>query len=122
MYDINMPNEIPETPVTADRLLRSIGATERLTGFEYAVFMVDQIVNAQSGVHLITKQLYPETAEHFGVKPYSVERALRTLISSCWKYGSRETLSDIAGSALTQAPSNSDFLDMLAATVKQSQK
>ncbi len=118
MYYIYVPDSVPEAPVTAERLLRSLGATGRLTGFAYSVFMIEQIVSDQSSVHLITKRLYPETAKHFGVKPHSVERALRTLISACWEYGDREALSDIAGRALTQAPSNSDFLDMLAAYIK----
>ena len=118
MYYIYVPDSAPEAPVTAECLLRSLGATGRLTGFAYAVFMIEQIISGQSSVHLITKRLYPETAKHFGVKPHSVERALRTLISSCWEYGDKEALSDVAGRALTQAPSNSDFLDMLAAYIK----
>lgn len=118
MYYIYVPDEMLGTPVTADRLLRSIGATGRLTGFDYAVFMIDQIVNAQSSIHLITKRLYPDTAKHFGVKPHSVERALRTLINSCWKYGDKNALSRLAGRTLTRAPSNSDFIDILAAYIK----
>lgn len=118
MYYIYVPDQTPEITVTAERLLRSIGASGRLTGFDYAVFMVDQIAAGQGTVRLITKRLYPETARHFGVKPHSVERALRTLIRSCWVYGDRDVLNNVAGRTLTQAPSNSDFLDMLAAYIK----
>lgn len=118
IYYIYVPERMPELPITADRLLRSLGATGRLTGFDYAVFMIEQIVNAQGSIHLITKRLYPETAKHFGVKPHAVERALRTLINSCWVYGDREILNDVAGRTLTRAPSNSDFLDMMAAYIK----
>lgn len=118
MYYLYVPDETPEMPVTAERLLRSIGATGRLTGFAYTVFMTEQIITGQSSVRLITKILYPETAKHFGVKPHAVERALRTLINSCWVYGDREILNDVAGRTLTRAPSNSDFLDMMAAYIK----
>ena len=118
LYYIYVPERMPELPITADRLLRSLGATGRLTGFAYAVFMIEQIINAQGSVHLITKRLYPETAKHFGVMPHSVERALRTLINACWKYGDRATLNGIAGRTLTNRPSNSDFIDMLAAYIK----
>lgn len=118
MYYLYVPTETLEIPVTAERLLRSIGATGRLTGFTYTVFMIEQIVSGQGSVRLITKILYPETAKHFGVSPHAVERALRTLINSCWVYGDREMLSNVAGRTLTRAPSNSDFLDMLAAYIK----
>lgn len=118
MYYLYVPDETLEIPVTAERLLRSMGVTGRLTGFAYTVFMTEQIATGQSSVRLITKILYPETAKHFGVSPHAVERALRTLISSCWVYGDREILNAVAGRKLTRAPSNSDFLDMLAAYIK----
>lgn len=115
MYYLYVPAETFEIPVTAESLLRSIGVTKRLTGFAYAVFMIEQIVSGQSSVQLITKRLYPETARHFGVSPHAVERALRTVIHACWKYGDKDRLNRIAGRKLARAPSNSDFLDMLSA-------
>lgn len=118
MYCIYVPERMSKLPITADRLLRSLGATGRLTGFDYAVFMIEQIVNAQGSIHLITKRLYPETAKHFGVTTYSVERALRTLINSCWLYGDRASMCEIAGRELDAPPSNASFLDMLAAYIK----
>ena len=40
MYCIYVPERMSKLPITADRLLRSLGATGRLTGFDYAVFMI----------------------------------------------------------------------------------
>ena len=118
MFYVYLPDKQGGIPITADRLLRSIGASGRYTGFDYAVYMIEQVVDSQESIRLITKRLYPETARHFGVKPHSVERALRTLIRSCWVYGDRDALNNVAGRTLTQAPSNSDFLDMLAAYIR----
>ena len=59
-----------------------------------------------------------ETAKHFGVKPHSVEHALRTLIGTCWAHGDRDALNEIAGRVLTHAPSNAEFIDMIAAYIK----
>lgn len=117
MYYLYVPAETFEIPVTAESLLRSIGVTRRLTGFAYAVFMIEQIVSGQSSVQLITKRLYPETAKHFGVSPHAVERALRTVVNACWKYGDKDKLSRIARRKLTRVPSNSDFLDILSAYI-----
>lgn len=77
--------------------------------------MIEQVVNSGESIQLITKRLYPETAKHFGVKPHSVEHALRTLIGTCWAHGDRDALSEIAGRALTHAPSSAEFIDMIAA-------
>ena len=75
----------------------------------------EQVVNSGESIRLITKRLYLETEKHFGVKPHSVEHALRTLIGTCWAHGGRDTLSEIAGRVLTHAPSSAKFIDMIAA-------
>ena len=118
IFYIYLPDKQGGIPITADRLLRSIGASGRYTGFDYAVYMIEQIVSSQESIHLITKRLYPETARRFGVKPHSVEHALRTLINTCWAYVDRDALNEIAGRPLMQAPSNAEFIDMMAAYIK----
>lgn len=122
MYYFYMPDDDRRTMtdddhrifVTADRLLRSIGASRRLTGFDYAEYMINRIVNDKGSVRLITKRLYPETAKFFGVKSHSVEHALRTLINYCWEYGDQRALTEIAGRAIARVPSNAEFIDMMA--------
>lgn len=79
--------------------------------------MIEQVISSGESIQLITKRLYPETA-NLGVKPHSVEYALRTLIGTCWAHGDRDTLSEIAGRVLTHAPSNAEFIDMIAAYIK----
>ena len=79
--------------------------------------MIEQVVDSQESIRLIAKRLYPETARHFGVKPHSVEYALWTLISACWTHGDRDALNEIAGRPLIQAPSNAEFIDMMAAYI-----
>lgn len=118
MFYVYLPDKQGRIPITADRLLRSIGASGQYTGFDYAVYMIEQVVDSQESIRLITKRLYPETARHFGVKPHSVEHALRTLISACWPHGDRDALNEIAGRPLIQAPSNAEFIDMMAAYIK----
>ena len=118
MFYVYMPDKRKEIPITADRILRSLGASGRYTGFDYAVYMIEQVVNSGESIQLITKRLYPETAKHFGVKPHSVEHALRTLIGTCWTHGDRDALNEIAGRVLTHAPSNAEFIDMIAAYIK----
>lgn len=119
MYYIYVPEKASaEATLTVDRLLRRLGASRRLIGFDYTVYMVNQLVSEHESIRLITKRLYPETAKHFGVTTYSVERALRTLINSCWLYGDRASMCEIAGRELDAPPSNASFLDMLAAYIK----
>ena len=63
-----MPDKRKEIPITADRILRSLGASGRYTGFDYAIYI--------------------------------------------------DALNEIAGRVLTHAPSNAEFIDMIAAYIK----
>lgn len=118
MSNILSQDKLAGQPITPERLLRYIGASGGLSGFDYAVYMIGRVASGQSSVRLITKRLYPETAKFFRVKPKSVERALGTLSLHCWNHGDREALWEIAGRRLENAPTNADFIDMLAAYIK----
>ena len=104
-----------QIPLDAERLLRLLGVTGKLSGFRYAVYMVEQVRDQPDDVLLITKRLYKQTADHFNTTPSCVERNLRTLIQSCWNQLDHDFLNVIAGTQLRQPPTNSQFIDMMAA-------
>ena len=58
-----------QTPLDAERLLRLLGVTGKLSGFRYAVYMVEQVRDQPDNVLLITKRLYKQTADHFNTTP-----------------------------------------------------
>ena len=108
-----------EAPLDAERLLRSLGLTGKLVGFQYAIYMVDQVLEEPAKIQLITKRLYPETAKKFQTTPSAVERAVRTLIRTVWRKQDHVLLESIAGAHLNNPPSNSDFIDMLAGYLRR---
>ena len=85
-------------PLDADRLLRLLGASGKLSGFYYAVYMLEQVKQKPDHVLLITKRLYKQTAQHFGTTSNCVERNLRTLVQACWRQPDHGLLDRIAGS------------------------
>lgn len=103
----------------AEQLLRSLGATGNLKGFAYALYMIEQVRNDPQAGTLITKRLYPETANHFNVTAETVERNLRTVIRACWNQPDREMLEKVAGTHLHRKPTNSEFVDMTAAYLRR---
>lgn len=96
-------------PLTAERLLRSLGATGKLAGFRCTVYMIERIQENPEQLQLITKRLYRETGKKFGVSAASVERNLRTLIHFCWSRTDHSFLAHIAGTDLRTPPTNSEF-------------
>lgn len=106
--------DYPIIAIDAERLLRRLGCTRKLKGFPYTVYMVDRIKADPEAIHLITKKLYRETAERFGVSDMAVERNVRTLVRRCWAWPDHTLLEHIAGNPLCYCPTNAEFLDMMA--------
>ena len=75
-----------QTPLDAERLLRLLGVSGKLTGFRYAVYMVEQVRDQPE--NMIVNYQAPLCADggaFSDTTPSCVERNLRTLIQSCWK-------------------------------------
>ena len=106
-------NTIP--PEEIAKLLRSIGASGRLIGFNYVVFIVYNILQKPDEHYWVTKCAYPETAKYYHVTPQSVERAIRTVIATVWDRYDHSDLNRVAGIELEKIPTNSEFIDILAA-------
>ena len=69
----------------AERLLRLLGVSGKLSGFYYAVYMLEQVREKPECILLITKRLYRQTAQFFHTSSGCVERNLRTLVQACWR-------------------------------------
>lgn len=108
-----------EKPMDAERLLRCLGATGRLVGFRYTIFMVEAVRDDPERILLITKRLYPETARRFKVSAASVERDLRTVIHTCWRQPDHSFFNHVAGTTLCRQPTNTEFVDMLAGFLRR---
>lgn len=104
----------------AEPLLRQLRITNTLTAFPYVVYMVERVAEDPEQIRLITKRLYRDTAKYFKLKDSrNVERDVRTLIQVCWDRGDRDFLDHIAGCHLAKRPTNSSFIDMLAAYLRR---
>ena len=116
MYGLIVPNVDSDcdNKLTAERLLRSLGANGRLTGFAYTVFIVNHLLEEPDNYFFLTKIIYPETAKYFHVKPASVEHAIRTVIRTCWDRTDHSAIDYIAGRHLERMPTNSEFIALIA--------
>ena len=103
----------------AERLLRLLGVSGKLSGFHFAVYMLDRVREKPECVLFITKGLYSQTAQHFHTTTNCVERNLRTLVQICWRQPDHSLLDRVAGYPLSQPPTNAQFLDMVAAFLRK---
>lgn len=109
-----------DVPLDAERLLRLLGVSGKLSGFYFAVYMLEQVQKKPEYVLLITKRLYRQTAQHFNTTTSCVERNLRTLVQACWRQPDHSMLDQIAGCPLSPPPTNTQFIDMLASYLRKS--
>ena len=97
-----------QKPLDAERLLRMLGASGKLAGFRQTAYMIEQA----------RERLYRDTARVFHTSSNCVERNLRTVIQTCWRYPDHSFLNLIMGIPLVQPPTNTQFIDMLAAYLR----
>ena len=105
-------------PLNAERLLRLLGVSGKLSGFYYMVYMLELIKQKPDHVLLVMKRLYWQTAQRFDTNADCVERNVRTLVQACWRQPDHTLLDRISGYPLTQPPTNTQFIDMLAAYLR----
>ena len=84
-------------PLDAERLLRLLGVSGKLSGFYFAVYMLEQAQEKPVYVPLITKRLYKQAAQQFLTTSSCVERNLRLLVHACWRQPDHSLLDRIAG-------------------------
>ena len=114
----NTEKEMNDQRWDADRLLRSLGATGRLVGFKYVVYIVEELLLAPYELHWLAKCVYRETGARFHVSYDSVDRAIRDVVKHCWAKKDHTQLDKVAGYHLDSRPSGTVFIDMLVAFLK----
>ena len=101
-----------------DAYLLSLGITPNYVGFFYAEHGILLAMEDPRRLTLITKQLYPMIAEHFGVTWRAVERAIRTVVNEAWLHGNRVMLEKVLCQTLLEPPTNGRFIGAAAYYLK----
>lgn len=99
-------------------ILRSLGITRCFKHTEYAVSLA---VQDMSRLEAVTKEIYMETAHHFGCRWTAVERNIRTAVSRAWSLNP-SLLAWMAGYPLDLEPSASEFIEIISSYIIRSQQ
>ena len=100
-------------------MLRPFGVTRRCNGSGYTVFAIYLAVQDKSRLEAITKEIYMETASHFGCKWSAAERNIRTAVARAWRIN-RPLLCEMAGYPLGTEPIASEFIEIIASYLLRS--
>ncbi|MCD8153264.1 MAG: sporulation initiation factor Spo0A C-terminal domain-containing protein [Clostridiales bacterium] len=100
-------------------LIRKMGATSKYKGYYFVAEAVRMSMEYGEGPVKITKDIYPRLATKYQSTPMNVEHDIRTVINVCW-VTNRDFLERIAGYSLDYRPTNSEFVDILAYYLRES--
>jgi len=101
-------------------VLRSLGITRCYKGFKHTVYAIQLAVAENERLEAVTKEIYMETAIHFGCKWTAVERNIRTAVSRAWQVNPG-LLCRMAGYPLPAPPTASEFIEIISSYIIRSQ-
>lgn len=104
---------------TIQNTLRPFGVTRCYKGSRCTVFAICLAIQDESRLEAITKEIYMETASHFGCKWTAVERNIRTTVARAWRVN-RPLLCEMAGYPLETEPTVSEFIEIIASYLLRS--
>jgi len=99
-----------------DMLLRPLGITPRLKGYNQACYALSLIVEDPARLTALTKGVFTPTAEYFGCDMKCIERNIRFAVEKAWATNP-DHLKKLAGFPLEKKPAVSVFLEIIAANV-----
>ena len=94
-------------------VLRQFGITHRYKGLEHVAFAIELAVANSTRLEAVIKEIYMQTAAHYGCRWTAVERNIRTVSTRAWQVNP-QALSKLAGYPLSTAPTASEFIEIFA--------
>lgn len=107
------------------QIMRDVGVPAHIKGYQYMRDAIMMAVQDREIISAVTKRLYPELAKTHKTTPSRVERAIRHAIEVAWNRGKVDTINDLFGYTINTRkgkPTNSEFIAMVADTLRLSEK
>lgn len=94
-----------------------VGIPAHIKGFQYLREGVRLVMEDNTYINKITKELYPAIARAFDTTPSKVERAIRHAIEVAWNRGKIENINHVFGYQIynkNDKPTNGEFIALMA--------
>lgn len=99
--------------------IRKLGATSTHKGFYFLADAIYMTIECRIRPLKVTKDIYPYLAKKYETTDVNVEHSIRILVNACWTKN-RNGIEEIAYCPLARKPTNSEFIDMLAYYLSES--
>jgi len=122
-YSFDTKEKSLETKVTD--MIHEIGIPAHIKGYQYLRDAILMAIDDMDVLNAITKILYPTVAKRYQTTSSRVERAIRHAIEVAWSRGKLDTLEELFGYTVSNGkgkPTNSEFIALVADTIRLEQK
>lgn len=122
-FSKSTPEESLENRVT--NMIHEIGIPAHIKGYHYLREAIMMAIEDMDVLNAITKILYPTVAKKHQTTSSRVERAIRHAIEVAWSRGKIDTLDALFGYTVSNGkgkPTNSEFIALVADTIRLEQK
>lgn len=106
-------------------MIHEIGIPAHIKGYHYLRDAIIMAIEDMDVLNAITKILYPTVAKRHQTTSSRVERAIRHAIEVAWSRGKLDTLDELFGYTVSHGkgkPTNSEFIALVADTIRLEQK
>lgn len=113
-----------ETPIALEKkvtkVLHSLGLPAKFKGFHYLRLALLLVVQDNEKLFSVSKILYPQVGEQFGVSSRSVEHSIQTAIQCIWNSNCKEDLEEALGFSISDdgSPTNVEFISLLSDAIR----
>ncbi|HOA31680.1 MAG: sporulation initiation factor Spo0A C-terminal domain-containing protein [Clostridia bacterium] len=116
--DCDFTSRCLEVKVT--KVLYTLGLPPNFKGFHYLRHALILVAQDSEKLFSVTKILYSQIAEQFGVSNRSVEHSIQTAIQSIWNSCNFENLKEALGFTINtnQSPTNVEFISLLSDAIR----
>ena len=106
-------------------MIHEIGIPAHIKGYHYLRDAILMAIEDMDVLNAITKILYPTVAKKHQTTSSRVERAIRHAIEVAWSRGKLDTIDNLFGYTVSNGkgkPTNSEFIALVADTIRLEQK
>lgn len=116
--DCRYKHDCLETKVT--KILYTLGLPPKFKGFHYLRHALILVAQDNEKLFSVTKILYSQVAEKFGVSNRSVEHSIQTAIQCIWNSNNLDNLQEVLGFTIkiNHSPTNVEFISLLSDAIR----
>ena len=103
----------------AEQLIRKARFSKRYRGYQYLLQCIELVIEDDSRLCALSKQVYQPIARKYQVSHRCIERDIRTARDYAFQRGGKEFLEKISGGKFLVTPSVVELIEILAVYLKE---